>query len=616
MSAVLYWNRWTVVILLALSSACMDPIQRAKLPEGVSFVPPGTECPMEGANQVCYSGNPATLGVGECITGVQVCQNGAWTPCTGEMLPVSEYCDGLDNNCDGQVDEGVLSACGDCTVGCKIAEVGHGSGTPFHLIEGQYSNLLPTDNGGLTLEPTAVSMSVIWVANSVGNTVSKLDTLTGHELGRYRVCKNPSRTAVGQYGDGWVACRDDGQVARIINFEGACTDKNGNGVIDTARDTNGNHTIDADEILDIGTDECVAWMTDIAGTVGGTNVRAMGVGLDGTGWAGVYHEQKLIQIDPSDGSVLQTVDIPDSPYGLVIDMQGIIWVSGRDARQLVRVDPGTGNVQVLTPAGYQHSDTFEPYGIALDEFGRVWVASCCTGNRVWMYDPNTNIWQSIEVHSRPRGIVSGHNGRIFVANDESHEIAVIDSHNMHTVGYVPLGASRFPIGMALDAQGHIWSVNEHSATVHKMHRDTLEIVGEYSVGAGPYCYSDMTGTAFFDTVPPGWYRHRFYQPGKQGITGLKAKIPVRWQGLIADFSGPAGSYVKIRLRSANSEVTLDSQAWSPFFGPYPSEEFPLELESVLGTSGIFLDVEVWLYPGDHQAAMPVLNGIYLQYNNS
>ena len=175
MSAVLYWNRWTVVILLGLSSACMDPIQRAKLPEGVSFVPPGTECPMEGANQVCYSGNPATLGVGECITGVQACQNGVWNSCAGEMLPVPEYCDGLDNNCDGQVDEGVLSACGDCTVGCKIAEVGLGSPTPFQLTEGQFSNLTLTGNGSLTLEPTAVSMSVIWVANSEGNTVSKLD---------------------------------------------------------------------------------------------------------------------------------------------------------------------------------------------------------------------------------------------------------------------------------------------------------------------------------------------------------------------------------------------------------------------------------------------------------
>ena len=64
----------------------------------------------------CSSGQvrPCGKNVGICTTGVQICVGGSWGTCLGATLPTTEVCDGLDNNCNGKIDEGLTNACGTC----------------------------------------------------------------------------------------------------------------------------------------------------------------------------------------------------------------------------------------------------------------------------------------------------------------------------------------------------------------------------------------------------------------------------------------------------------------------------------------------------------------------
>ena len=60
----------------------------------------------EGEAVPCYPGAEETIGVGRCRSGYRVCRGGVLGACEESRLPIDEICNGTDDDCDGTADEG------------------------------------------------------------------------------------------------------------------------------------------------------------------------------------------------------------------------------------------------------------------------------------------------------------------------------------------------------------------------------------------------------------------------------------------------------------------------------------------------------------------------------
>ena len=507
----------------------------------------------------------------------------------------TEHCNNVDDNCDGTKDEGVKAPCGGCAVVCLMDAGPASTDEDFTGDETAFDGTGKDTDGNVVLDSTNISLNMIWISNSGEGSVSKINTSTGKEVSRYKICNDPSRTAVDSQGNVWIGCRGDAKAVKIMLSVDECIDKNGNGQIDTSLDDNGDGVIQPNEMEPQDTDECVlfAVQPDVSSAI----ARAVAVDKDDHGWVGMWNTPHMWKLHRDTGDVLQMINIGGNrgSCGFAIDQQGVIWISARKTGELLRVDPNKpSDVQ-----SFQINAATSLYGMTIDENGKIWLCNWSGDQTLYRFDPLTKQWAGVKL-DRPRGVAANGNGYVFSTNDNTGRVHKININTLGVEGVIDLGSNRGPIGAAVDFDGKVWAINRTTHTASRIEPSDMSLIFETPTGPAPYTYSDMTGFQQKTIVAPqGKYRHVF-QGWQTGFT--------KWVQVSLELTTPEGTSADIRVRAAQTKEELEVALWSPFFGPFPEKAPTVNLEQFGAVIGQFMEVEVQLFSQNNNTT-PILKSL-------
>ncbi|MBI5196453.1 MAG: hypothetical protein HZA10_09035 [Nitrospirae bacterium] len=111
----------TLSELTAVSGDC-DDYSALKYPEASDVICDGVDNNCDGIPDDGYVPVPTTCGIGACAAaGTSSCQGGVMVNTCTPGAPSAELCDGIDNNCNGQVDDGLASIPTTCGIGACAA---------------------------------------------------------------------------------------------------------------------------------------------------------------------------------------------------------------------------------------------------------------------------------------------------------------------------------------------------------------------------------------------------------------------------------------------------------------------------------------------------------------
>ncbi len=438
---------------------------------------------------------------------------------------------------------------------------------------------------------------MIWIANSAEGTISKIDTQTLQEIGRYCTAPgcngDPSRTTVGLSGDIVSANRSGRSAARIATDEVNCIDRNGNGVIDTWK---GAGPVPPQFQWQAGQpfspDECVLWWTDLS-AYGGL-VRAAGfdaeIGEKGElstyVYLGVFDTGKLLRLDATTGAVVKDIQVPGNPYGLVVDKDGNVWIQALSA--LVKVDVKNGDAVSTHPAQCM-------YGITADPQGRIYTSGY--GDQcVRRYDPATGENVAIQIGRNGGGVAIDQNGHLWTGQPTGVRI---DTNSMQILGTAQAGGH----GWAIDYDGRPWSIpiaGNHTAYRHDPNSGVPYSNQVAQPGLGTYTYSDMTGFQLINAASKGGIFRKTFQG---------CSPDTLFESLDLKLLAPPNTATTVSIRVAPSVAELPNAAWKKV-ASLPPDVMPIPLN----VSGGALQVEVAMKSQDLNAS-PILSSITLTQSN-
>ncbi|PRQ07177.1 Vgb family protein [Enhygromyxa salina] len=362
-------------------------------------------------------------------------------------------------------------------------------------------------------------LSFIWIANSSQGTVSKINTTTGIEEGRYDASPqadgNPSRTSVNLLGDVAVSNRHPGGVTKIAAHLDNCVDKNNNNQIETSSGPN--------DVLPWDQDECVLWhVTTPTNSYGnGPRPTAWEGGKFGEGgecgvdenprlWVGFKANNSngvFWRLDGATGALLDEVDVgywgnSYGPYGGAVNANGDLIVTGLNTDPVKHID---ADDLTVTDLGNPANNC--KYGMGLDQNGDIWVGHCF-GEGISHYSFADEQWTTLPNPggTRVNGVQADRDGNVWGAGSSPCRLVQVDVETKQYVNNnipLPFDCSS-PWGVSVDVEGFVWVVDMGSSKAYKVNPETYQTEITVSGLVGPYTYSDMTGSGLNLVVnPPG-----------------------------------------------------------------------------------------------------------------
>jgi hypothetical protein len=336
-------------------------------------------------------------------------------------------------------------------------------------------------NGG---EP---DFSYIWIANSAQGTISKINTVTMEEEGRYLVrpdgAGSPSRTSVNLNGDVAVASRSGG-LTKVYARHSDCDDPN--------------NTSTGPNDIKPWPDGCVAWhvpfaygtQRPVAWTQGTFNAATCRYDDTKVWTSGGNPGHDVILVDGDSGNPEQTISIAQIPvntygiYGGAVDGNGDFWGSQLGQGTLVNVSLQDYSVKTWPMAA-------GGYGMTVDHKGNVWTCS----NVVARFDTGTETWQTATAGGNG-GCMEDGQGTLWLA---SSSLVGVDIDTMQVVKNIPL--PKYVHGVSIDFYGYVWGVTLHNPEAYRLDPQT-EVMQTFTGLTQPYTYSDMTGFALSNVGGP------------------------------------------------------------------------------------------------------------------
>jgi streptogramin lyase len=418
-----------------------------------------------------------------------------------------------------------------------------------------------TVHNQLQLDGSFTTLPTIWIPNSNQGTVSKLDTVTGKELARYRVSPStnsqPSRTTVDQMGNCWVANRQTGTVVKIGLLEnGEWIDRNSNGVCDTSRDLDGDGIISDSEMLAWGADECVEYEVVVVPNYEGTftpgaytgvyaddywNPGPRGIAVDGDNnvWIGTYGTQKYYKVDGDTASILEVIDVSSAdhtPYGAVIDRNGILWSTSYTKNHLLRLDTRNGQFSVI-PVGHC------AYGLGIDWTNHLFVSGFMN-SVLSRFNISTAGKDWTNATSQCKGLAVTSDGNVWIGDIVNYRVSRLTNDGA-LLATIPIGM--FPTGMSVDAAGKVWVLGQYDERLMRIDPATNTIdLTKPLPGTEHYGYSDMTGIISMNTT---------CKVGTWTVIHDSGATNTIWGLLMWNGTTPMGTSISVQARSsANCRV--------------------------------------------------------------